>query len=178
MIPVGQEEFQALARRHGMPKRSKGSKALGKREAGILQMRKAGEPKRAIAMTACLSRGKLSWGWEIKPEARSCIQFADRMREHSIKGRYRGIWGHLPNEGKRSQIAACIMIAMGMLPGGTDFFFMGDWGHGVIEFKVPGEDLTLTQQCYRDWCEADGVRHAVAYSPDAAESILREWGAL
>lgn len=151
------------------------NKTLSKREAMIDILRKAGDSPFRIACTVLMNRAKLSWKWALQDEQRICVEFADLMRTATLNGSYHGIWGHIPNEGKRSQIVALIQQAMGMIPGQPDDFFMGDWGHGVIEFKVPGGKLQDTQECYRDWCLGNGINHAVCYSAEEGMQTLRGW---
>lgn len=131
-----------------------------------------------IVNAALLSRDKIPWHARVEPEQVICIDFADMMRTACQNGSYRGIWGHLANEGKRHELVALILIAMGMIPGSPDHYFIGPWGGGVIEFKTLGAKLRPTQELYRDWCIAQGVRHAVAFSPEQAIETLKKWGAI
>lgn len=134
------------------------------------------------AIMQLMSRCKLSMGFKINPEERICIEFADDMRQMTVDGVYKGIWSHCPNEGKRHQITAQIMKAMGMIPGGTDYFFMwsGGCNHGVLEFKVPGKKIAedSNQDFYRLWCERAGVPHAVVHSAAEGVEKLKHWGAI
>ena len=142
----------------------------------ILHLEHLPEHERHIA--ALMSRGKIPWKARITDEERICIQFADDLRVAVSESKYSGIWGHLANEGKRHPITGLIMGAMGMIPGSPDHFFMGPWGHGVIEFKTESGRLTDNQKYYRDWCGYQKVPHAVCRSAGEAQSMLREWGAL
>ena len=154
------------------------NKTRGKRQTMIDMLKLAGESVYDIAVTVLMTRSTLNWAWKIEPEQLICIEFADRMRKYTITGLYKGIWGHTANEGKRHQIVALIQIAMGMIPGATDYSFMGPWGHGVIEFKVRGGKLEDTQACYRDWCIGNNVPHALCHSADEGVMVLKSWGAL
>ena len=125
-----------------------------------------------------MHRGKLNWNWALEPEQRLSIEFADIMRGLTLKGVYRGVWGHVPNEGKRHQIVAAIMKAMGMISGTPDYFFIWPGGAGVIELKFGDNKLTDNQWHYQLWCEAEGLNHAVCWSSQEAISKLTEWGAI
>lgn len=159
------------------------------RDKRISQLRELGYPDWKIAIRILMERPKLNWGWKIEPEQRVCIEFADRMRLHVLEGRYNGIWGHLANEGKRHQIVAQILLAMGMIPGCTDYFFMWTRPHkhfnnqsvldcGVIEFKSSGGVIQETQKLYAAMCQHFDIPHAYAYSADEAEAQIRAWGGL
>lgn len=130
------------------------------------------------SLNPLMERGKLNWSWHLDPEQRLSIEFADIMRDLTLKGVYRGLWGHLPNEGKRHQIVGAIMKAMGMISGQPDYFFMWEKGHGVIELKFGNGKLTETQWHYQLWCEAENINHAVCWTAQEAVSKLAEWGAI
>lgn len=126
-----------------------------------------------------LTRPKLNWNWKIEPEQRLSIEFSDALRAASVDGKYKGVWTHVPNEGKRHQITACIMKAMGMIPGVYDYNFMwGETGRGVIELKAGSNKPTEHQIRYKAWCDMHGIPNAVCYSVDEALGVLKEWGAL
>ena len=59
----------------------------------------------------------------------------------------------ISNEGKRHERVALILIAMGMIPGAADDYFIGPSGAGVIEFKTLGNKFRPTQEIYRDYQE-------------------------
>ncbi len=144
------------------------------------------------AITMLMSRGKIPMHAHVEPEEGICIDFADLMRKATVSGRYRGIWGHIPNEGKRHPLVALVLKAMGLIPGSTDFYFIWDGGGGVIEFKVPARvringkgklvrvpatERSPYQNYFRAWCVEKRVRYALCYEPDEAMSVLEGWGA-
>lgn len=167
------------------PKRPK-NLSLSKRDKEIKELREQQIPGHEIAKRVIIPRNKLHMSWHLEPEQRICVQFADLMRAATLDYSFRGVWGHLPNEGKRSPIVAAIMKAMGLLPGGTDYFFLWEQiagyerlkDHAVIEFKTPGNKLSATQEVYRDWCLFVGVKHAVCTSAEEGIETLKGWGAI
>lgn len=125
-----------------------------------------------------LSRSKLNSKWKLNPEQRDCIVFADYLRIASKTKTLKGVWLHIPNEGKRHIIVALIMKAMGMLPGAPDYVFCWEDGSGFIEFKTDDNELNDWQKVYREWVESSGVNYALVRSPDEGLQALREWGIL
>ena len=125
-----------------------------------------------------LLRGKMPWGTRVKPEEQLCIQIADYLRAESITGCLRGVWGHVANEGKRHIKVACVMKAMGLIPGTPDYFFIWNGGGGVIEIKVGKGRLSPNQVDYTAWCNHENVHHAVCRSLQEVIATLVEWGAL
>lgn len=133
------------------------------------------------AKTMLMSRAKLNWRWTLEPEQKLSVQFADALRKAVAEGRYHGVWGHCPNEAKRSKIVGMILKAMGMLTGTPDFFFIWPGGGGVIEIKTASGTVSEYQAYWRMWCADAGVNHAICKGDDAdlrALAVLREWGAL
>lgn len=151
------------------------------RELNINLLRMSGMPKYRVALHTIMARGKVPWGIKLKPEERICIEFADKMRTACLDERYKGIWSHIANEGKRHPLVALVMIAMGMLPGSPDHFFI--WrtatgiDAGVIEFKSEDGTLSPAQKCYRDLCEHYAIKHTVCKSAESGMQVLEEWGA-
>lgn len=135
------------------------------------------------AIPLLMARSKIPWmignkKMILKPEEAECIRFADMMREYVDKGIYRGIWCHIPNEGQRGVITQIILRAMGLIKGASDYMFMGQWGHGVIEFKAGANNLDDYQRYFRFWCDRDGVPHATVWKSEQAIEALKKWGAL
>lgn len=125
-----------------------------------------------------MQRDKINWNWKINPEQKLSIQVADMLRVATLEGRYKGVWHAVPNEGKRHKIVALIMKAMGLLPGVLDFSFKGLWGNGCIELKAGKNGLTDNQKDFIQWCDAEGVKHALCRTVEQVESTLKDWGAL
>lgn len=133
------------------------------------------------AKTMLMSRPKLNWRWTLEPEQKLSVQFADAMRVAVVEGRYRGVWGHCPNEAKRSQIVGMILKAMGMLSGTPDYFFLWPGDGGVIELKTATGTMSEHQSYWQMWCDEAGIKHAVCKGDNAdlqALAVLRSWGAL
>lgn len=135
-------------------------------------------------LISLMDRAKLNWNWKIDPEQRITIEFADFMRQQALEGGYHGVWFHVPNEGKRHKITACIMKAMGMLAGVPDFIFIwknkqtGLLGAGFIEMKTPGNKQSPSQKDFQAWAEFWGIPYAVHNDAGNAAYQLKQWGAL
>lgn len=138
----------------------------------------AGDSPFKAALHVLMSRGKLPWNITVHPEEKLCVDFADALRKASLEGRFIGIWGHVPNEGKRHAITGMILRAMGLIKGGTDYFFIWPMGGGVLEAKTPDGDIKPTQKLYALWCKGTGIKHAYFRSVDDGMDILRQWGAI
>lgn len=138
----------------------------------------AGIPPIEYAKTMLMSRGKIPMHWKVDPEQRICIEFADRMRGLVLSGRYRGVFCHLANEGKRHQLTALVMKAMGMITGAPDYVFMWKGGNGLIEFKAGRGKQTESQAYFQMWAESESVAYALCRSSDEALDTLRAWGAI
>lgn len=132
-----------------------------------------------------MSRSKISMNWRVEPEQKFAIDLADRLRRATIEGRLKCVWCHVPNEGKRHQIVALIMRAMGMLSGAPDFWFISKDGGAVIELKFGSNDLTDSQKDFMQWCRTKNVTRAISRAvtiseiPFAIDGIimkLTEWG--
>lgn len=127
-------------------------------------------------LISLLTRGKLPWATRVKPEEQLCISIANMLREGSLTGKLRAVWSHVPNEGKRHIKVACIMKAMGLLPGTPDYFFGWTTGSGLIEIKVGKGRMSPNQKDYKSWCEQVWVKHAVCYSLGEVYDTLIAWG--
>lgn len=125
-----------------------------------------------------LQRPKLNWNWKIEPEQRLSIQVADYLRAATLDGSLIGVWHAVPNEGKRHQIVAAIMKAMGMLPGVGDIHVTGTWGSGYLELKVKPNKQSQTQKDFQAWCKLEEIHYAVCYEMDDVIDTLKSWGAL
>lgn len=140
-------------------------------------------PIEQAAIPLLMSRPKIPWKWGarlvvLKPEEALCVEIADKLRTLTQNGALCCVWFHVPNEGKRSKLIGIIMKAMGMLSGVSDFAFMGAWGNGVIEIKVPGNPLTKNQKYFFYWCGLWQVKKKTCHSWEEVEATLKEWGAL
>lgn len=125
-----------------------------------------------------LTRGKLPWATRVKPEEEMCISIGNSLRQWSLEGKLSAVWSHVPNEGKRHIKVACIMKAMGLLPGTPDYFFGWATGSGLIEIKVGEGRMSPNQKDYKLWCEHVWVKHAVCRSLGEVYDTLILWGAL
>lgn len=123
----------------------------------------------------------LSRNVRLGPEDGMCVSFAASLRVATIEGRLRGVWTHPAQElahGHRSGVGGAIAKAMGMITGTSDYLFLWDDGAGVLEGKSATGSLTQSQKDWREWCQAQGVRHAVFRTVAEGEARLREWGVL
>lgn len=174
------EEYRALlatpqpSQKPARPRKQK----TNKEQVHHQQLVASGMESVLAAMHVLMSRSKVPWRCEVKPEEKLCIDFADAMRKATLEGHYRGIWGHIPNEGKRHALVGIILRAMGLIKGSTDYFFMWDGGHLVMEAKIPGGEIRFTQKLYRAWCGYANIPHAYFRSVEDGIGILRERGAL
>lgn len=129
-----------------------------------------------------MQRGKLNRNWQLHPEQKLSVECADELRAATLEGRYNGIWAHVANEGKRSEIAACILKAMGLIPGALDNWHIWKKGSGLdaglIEIKVKPNKTTDSQDDYILWAQDTGVKTAVVYSKQEYLDTLKQWGAL
>lgn len=147
-------------------------------------------------MAMLMMRPSLGNGIKLDPEAQECIRFADIMRRHTSQGRYKGIWGHIPNEGQRSRLTGAIMRCMGLIAGTTDYYFIWAGGGCVIEFKaaermgfrkIKGQDQYVkikagvqseSQKFFQKWCEYCDIPYCLVYTSEEAEAKLKAFGAL
>lgn len=123
----------------------------------------------------------LSRRLRLGPEDYMAVQFANGLRVHALEGRLRAVFCHVPNElagASRATPAAAIARAAGLITGASDYLFLWDGGSGVLEAKSTTGSLTPSQKDWRDWCQSNGVRHAVFRSVEEGEAKLREWGVL
>lgn len=135
------------------------------------------------AVILLMNRDGIPLKWDgqdvsLKEEERLCVAIADRMRGHTTSGRYKGIWFHVANEGRRSILTAIILRAMGLIPGVFDYFFAGRWGCGLIEVKIPDGVVSPEQKDFQLWAEDHGVHTAICRTVCSFEGKLMEWGAL
>jgi hypothetical protein len=114
---------------------------------------------------------------DFQPETALTIEIADRLRRLTLDGRLRAVWFHVPNEGKRTRLQRLLLRMMGLIPGVTDFVFLGPAG-GVIELKAGDGKLSPMQIDFRTWCEVTGVPWACCRSWESVEAVLLSWGTL
>jgi hypothetical protein len=83
----------------------------------------------------------------------------------------------VPNEGRRSRVAAGILKSMGMLPGVADLVIVAPGGRcHFLEVKTARGKLSSTQQEFRRRCRSLDVPHAIVRSLDDVGRALSEWG--
>jgi hypothetical protein len=85
---------------------------------------------------------------------------------------------HIPNGELRAPATAGRLKRMGVMPGWPDFFLLGPDGPHCLELKRQGEDLSPSQEAFRDFCKAVGTPYEVADSYKKAVDILTGWGVL
>lgn len=88
-----------------------------------------------------------------------------------------GLWFHVPNEGKRSIAGHQKMIAMGMVPGMTDFVLVCAGRVAFLELKRPDGKgrKSKGQEQFQATCEALGLPWACAQSLEEAEAFIRQF---
>lgn len=112
-------------------------------------------------------------------EDRICIEFATRLRELTVKRKLHAVWEHIPNEGKRSLVAALILRAMGLIAGAGDYSFSWGTGSGFIEFKASEKRKQTTYQiAFEEWCKEEGVKYSVCHTADEGIAVLEKWGVI
>jgi hypothetical protein len=117
-----------------------------------------------------------------KPEAAICLAFSAEMRKKTLSGAYRGIWFHIPNEGRRGRAEAALTRAMGLIPGVPDYVLIWRGENDrlrvvFIEFKAPGKKETDNQTFFASWCRSMSLTRLLCYASDEALGALRELGA-
>lgn len=124
-----------------------------------------------------MRRDKIPGICRLEPEQRESIKLADEMRVRTLDGTYRGVWIHVPNEGKRHRLVAVIMKAMGLLPGATDYIF--DWRDNVLyaELKIKPNKQSDNQKNFQQWVERTGREYLLAYSHEEVLQKLANMGA-
>jgi hypothetical protein len=110
------------------------------------------------------------------PEDMICIEFANTMRKLTLEGRSQCVWGHIPNEGKRSYIEGFRIKCLGRIPGAADYFFVKLGDTMFIEFKSLRGAQSPSQKDWEKWCRHYGIKYFVAKSPEKALQLLEAFG--
>lgn len=153
--------------------------------------------KVGFAINQLLSRPNIpkafrtSKGWRqvvLKPEQQICVELADRLRVlsknyHETGKGLRAVWCHVANERaeagkKESWLSMIILLAVGMIPGASDYWFVWENNGAVIEMKAGVNDLFEKQEYFETWCHYLSVKKAVHRRVDDAIQSLRDWGAI
>jgi hypothetical protein len=115
----------------------------------------------------------------LPPETALCIDIANLLRKHTVRGTYAGVWCHIPNEGKRSPRMGQLLKATGLLAGAPDYVFLWRSGAGMIEIKAKGrKGLSPAQSDFREWCMSAGIPWALCRSVAEVQDTLLAWGAI
>jgi hypothetical protein len=93
----------------------------------------------------------------LKGEEKFCVRFADQLRQASREGRLKAVWFHVPNEGKRGALTMLVAKAMGLIPGVTDYIFLGEANNACMEIKFGANETSPSQTNFRKWCIALNV---------------------
>jgi hypothetical protein len=147
---------------------------------------KALMPKRDTSPLAVMSRimrRRDISNLRLKPEERLAVDFADALRDATLRGDLRAVWTHPANEiaGRRSglsMIRYAIAKRMGLIDGAADYLFLWADGSGALEAKVGNNQKQENQIDFEIWCLSNGVRYSVFTSVEEGMEKLREWGAL
>lgn len=119
----------------------------------------------------------MAWGRrrvELEPEQRESVEFADDMRAMTLTGEYKGIWLHIPNEGKRSLLVALILRAMGLITGAPDYIFIWAGGCLLAELKIGKNKQSQGQSWFQQWVEYCGLRYELCYSKEEIVAALKD----
>lgn len=101
---------------------------------------------------------------------------ADRLRWDGVPGL---IWYHPANEGKRSPRTGARLKRLGMRPGVADMAIVLPGGRACfLELKSAEGDVSDEQIQFRADCERNGAPYGIARTPEQADAILRQWGAI
>jgi hypothetical protein len=89
------------------------------------------------------------------------------------------IWYHPVNEGRRAPRTGAFLKRMGMVAGVPDLAFVLPGGRAAfLELKTPTGVVSPEQLAFRARCAAAGVPYAIARTPEEAQAILADWGAI
>jgi hypothetical protein len=113
----------------------------------------------------------------LKPEQKLSIEYADKLRELTIREKLKGVWVHVAHEREAGWFTHIVLKRMGMLKGAPDYWHVWDGGCCIIELKVDG-DLEEYQGYFKTWAWSENIPHAVCRSVESAIDKLREFGAL
>lgn len=88
-------------------------------------------------------------------------------------------WSHFPAGEHRDPRTGAKLKAMGLQAGWPDFQLIGPSGlfHG-LELKRRGEDPTLEQGSFAEWCLLHGIPYRLVDTLDHALAVLTIWGSL
>lgn len=153
-------------------------KRLSKEESAYKSYISCGYSAFRASVQILMSRDSVPWKCKVKPEEKLCIDFADAIRKLTLEGRYKGVWGHVPNEGKRHAFTGLIMRAMGLIKGGSDYFFIWSNGGGALEAKSEDGTIQFSQKLYANWCRGSGINHGYFRTVEEGLDYLRKWGAI
>lgn len=110
-------------------------------------------------------------------ERQTAIALADRLRLAAQSGWW---WSYIGNGEKRSARTGGLLKRLGLRPGLPDYLFIGPRGdHRWLELKRRGRGrISETQLEFAELCRQRDIKHAICFSFDEAESVLRDWGVL
>lgn len=116
-------------------------------------------------------------GFKLGYEDQLCVKFAQYLRELTIVDDFPFIWFHVPNQfAIERPIFGLKQSWMGRIAGIPDYVFLGKDKSFAIEFKSPKGRLSVPQQMVQKWFQQTQVNYHVAFSFEAARSIIqKEW---
>jgi hypothetical protein len=123
-------------------------------------------------------REKLHYKIKLGPEDRESVSLADAMRTVTLNGSYKGIWLHIPNEGKRHVWVGQKMKAMGLIPGSSDYVFIWPGGCLFVELKAGKNKQSTSQSDFQKWVQSCGFEYLLSYNHTEVLERLRLMGAI
>lgn len=109
---------------------------------------------------------------KIGEEDRTCIQFANYLRQKTLDGDFPYVWFHVPNQiAVKRPIFGVKQAWMGRISGVPDYCFMGK-NCFFIEFKSEKGRLSDSQNTYIKWCENVEVPVYICRSYEEAKEII------
>lgn len=140
-----------------------------------------------------------SFKGRLEPEEEVSLWCASGLRQLTRERRLRAVWCCVPGEqkqgGRLGAMHQARVVALGFVPGTSDFLFLWDTGAGGIELKVEEPQASLLapggkpglrkgrrtyqrprQKDFQRWCEEQGVKYAVCRRWGEMRAVLEDWG--
>lgn len=117
---------------------------------------------------------------KLEGESKTCVAFANRLRQYTLEGTLKAVWFHPTNEspGKEHIHWQKLKKLEGRIPGTPDYVFLWDQGAGCLEFKTLQGRLSPFQKLFASWCNLAQIPYEVVHTPEQALEHLKTWGVL